>query len=198
MANERLFGRACKTCRRRGRKCDRRMPSCNTCETSGQTCEGYLLQWPGLASRGQFVGKSIPVAGMTKRRQTRRAQQPTVPTVAPPTLPQSPQSPANNNDRAEAQKNRFDDPIDPMALFLELDNVNTAPDPLIWSNDVSFMADFSDGLAEPEPDANIEPPFQDHSKEPPSILAFRHILGPSLDILSIPDELKFIMQYRQC
>lgn len=45
MSGENLFGIACKTCRRRGRKCDRRLPLCMSCSIRGVECEGYVLRW---------------------------------------------------------------------------------------------------------------------------------------------------------
>lgn len=44
-----LFGVACKTCRRRGRKCDRRLPKCINCSLRGAECEGYTLRWVKVA-----------------------------------------------------------------------------------------------------------------------------------------------------
>ncbi|KAJ5951945.1 fungal-specific transcription factor domain-containing protein [Penicillium vulpinum] len=198
MANERYFGRACKTCRRRGRGCDRRMPSCNTCETNGLTCEGYLLQWPGLASRGQLVGKSIPVT--TKRRRTRRVQQSAIPSPPLPIVPQSPttQSPQNtdnNNDQNETQENPFEDLVDPMQFFMEIPEIHTPPELLVWSNDASLLNNYDDDLLAPQPNLCTASPPQDHCQELGRAMDYRYVLGPGLDVLSIPDELKFIMQY---
>lgn len=50
-------GIACKTCRRRGRKCTRELPACQSCLDKGLECEGYPLKWAGLASRGYLAGK---------------------------------------------------------------------------------------------------------------------------------------------
>ncbi|CEJ59487.1 hypothetical protein PMG11_08111 [Penicillium brasilianum] len=198
MANERFFGRACKTCRRRGRGCDRRMPTCNTCEASGQTCEGYQLQWPGLASRGQLVGKSIPIAETTKRRRTRRVQRSTVPSSPPPVLPRSPKEPVNNDEQAEPQEPRLEDLLDPVQLFADIADLATPSNPLIWSNDISLMNNVSGDLLEPQLNADAESPSWDHSEQFGGSLALNHIPEPSLDILGIPDELKFIMQYHIC
>jgi hypothetical protein len=52
---------ACIGCRRRGRKCDRKLPTCLSCEKRGVSCEGYVTKWPGVAARGKLAGKSIPV-----------------------------------------------------------------------------------------------------------------------------------------
>lgn len=48
-------GIACKTCRRRGRKCDRTLPKCESCHGRGVECEGYPLRWVGLAARGRMA-----------------------------------------------------------------------------------------------------------------------------------------------
>lgn len=195
MTSERYFGRACKTCRRRGRGCDRRMPSCNTCETSGQTCEGYQLQWPGLASRGQLVGKTIPVAE-TKRRRTRRVQRSTSPSPPLSALPRSPPSPAiNYNAQTGLQAERFEDLLDPIQLFADIADLGT-PSNLPWTNDFPLINNLADDIVEHQLDPEPESPSQELESFVGS-LGLSHILGPSLDILGIPDELKFIMQYRK-
>lgn len=56
-----LHATACIGCRRRGRKCDRTLPTCLSCERRGVCCEGYVTKWPGVAARGKLAGKSIPV-----------------------------------------------------------------------------------------------------------------------------------------
>ncbi|KAJ5496520.1 fungal-specific transcription factor domain-containing protein [Penicillium fimorum] len=209
MANERYFGRACKTCRRRGRGCDRRIPSCKTCETTGMTCEGYLLQWPGLASRGQLVGKSIPVT--TKRRRTRRIQHSAIPSPPLPTVPKSPvlkspvlKSPritASNNDHNERQENHFEELLDPLQLFMEIPPAETSPDLLMWPDDDAFLIHNSpadhDHHLDCQPDLGTTS-LQDNSRVLEGSMNFGHVLGPGLDILRIPDELKFIMQYHIC
>lgn len=80
MASSSLHATACIGCRRRGRKCDRTLPTCLACEKRGVSCEGYVTKWPGVAARGKLAGKSIPVvnssAGITKSHaQLTRAQQ---------------------------------------------------------------------------------------------------------------------------
>lgn len=57
----RKHGTACRTCRRRGRKCDRSLPTCQSCRDRGVLCEGYVLRWAGVAARGRFAGKTIPL-----------------------------------------------------------------------------------------------------------------------------------------
>ena len=54
-------GTVCKTCRKRGKKCDKLLPACSTCIGKGITCEGYTFRWSGVASRGKLAGKKIPV-----------------------------------------------------------------------------------------------------------------------------------------
>lgn len=62
MSHRSLHGTACKGCRRRGRKCDRTLPTCLSCEHRGVACEGYITRWPGVAARGKLAGKSIPIS----------------------------------------------------------------------------------------------------------------------------------------
>lgn len=197
MVNEQYFGRACKTCRRRGRGCDRRMPACNTCETSGQTCEGYLLQWPGLASRGQFVGKSIPVPGAKKRRRSRRVQRSVASSPSPPTVPPSPRSPVNVTDNVEPeiQESQIEELLDTSRLFVEVaETHDTLPVDEIWPGDFSPI-NFLDEIPEAQ-DLGADSPLQDLCKDLGGSLGLYNMLNPSFGGLSLPDELKFIMQYR--
>ena len=57
MSRSNLFGIACKTCRRRGRKCDRNLPTCRSCSIRGVECEGYVLRWVDTAAGGTSAGK---------------------------------------------------------------------------------------------------------------------------------------------
>src|SRR5688500_18995250 len=80
IASSSLHANACIVCRRRGRKCDRTLPTCLACEKRGTPCEGYVTKWPGVAARGKLAGKSIPVvnssAGIAHSpTQLTRAQQ---------------------------------------------------------------------------------------------------------------------------
>ncbi|KAF4452308.1 transcription factor [Fusarium austroafricanum] len=80
MSNAALHGTACIVCRRRGRKCDRTLPTCSNCEKRGVACEGYVTKWPGVAARGKLAGKSIPIVDSsfsiteTRPRHTRAQQ----------------------------------------------------------------------------------------------------------------------------
>ena len=58
MSRNNLFGIACKTCRRRGRKCDRSLPTCMSCSRRGVECEGYVLRWVDAAVRGPLAGQT--------------------------------------------------------------------------------------------------------------------------------------------
>lgn len=58
MSRSNLFGIACKTCRRRGRKCDRNLPTCRSCSIRGVECEGYVLRWVDAAAQGTLAGKT--------------------------------------------------------------------------------------------------------------------------------------------
>lgn len=55
MTSQPQSGIACKTCRRRGRKCDRTLPKCKSCQGRDVECEGYPLRWVGLAARGRIA-----------------------------------------------------------------------------------------------------------------------------------------------
>lgn len=53
----------CWTCKRIRRKCDESRPLCQRCLRKGIHCEGYStkLKWDsGIASRGHFMGASVP------------------------------------------------------------------------------------------------------------------------------------------
>ncbi|KUJ17254.1 uncharacterized protein LY89DRAFT_696763 [Mollisia scopiformis] len=60
MSRADVFGTACKTCRRRGRKCDRSLPTCTSCSQRGVECEGYVLRWVGVAARGYLASQTSP------------------------------------------------------------------------------------------------------------------------------------------
>jgi hypothetical protein len=62
MSHANKFGTACKTCRRRGRKCDRSLPTCRSCSERGVDCEGYVLRWVGVAARGHLAGQTNPTS----------------------------------------------------------------------------------------------------------------------------------------
>ncbi|KAH8801468.1 fungal-specific transcription factor domain-containing protein [Xylogone sp. PMI_703] len=64
-------GTACRTCRRRGRRCDKTLPSCQSCKNRGSLCEGYVTRWPGVAARGRFAGKAVPVENALLNKHTR-------------------------------------------------------------------------------------------------------------------------------
>lgn len=65
-------GAACKTCRRRGKKCTRELPTCESCKERGVECEGYALKWAGLASRGFLAGQDASkIATRRKRKRDR-------------------------------------------------------------------------------------------------------------------------------
>lgn len=57
-----VYPTACRTCRRRGRKCDKTLPACQSCKDDRSVvCEGYVTRWAGVAARGRLRGKTIPV-----------------------------------------------------------------------------------------------------------------------------------------
>jgi hypothetical protein len=58
MSRHNLFGTACKNCRRRGRKCDRSLPTCTSCSLRGVVCEGYVLRWVDAGARAGLAGQT--------------------------------------------------------------------------------------------------------------------------------------------
>lgn len=62
MSRKNLFGIACKTCRRRGRKCDRTLPTCINCSLRGAECEGYVLRWVNAAVERESLPNQTPEA----------------------------------------------------------------------------------------------------------------------------------------
>lgn len=98
MSQKALHGTACKGCRRRGRKCDRTLPTCLSCERRGVVCEGYVTRWPGVAARGKLAGRSIPVSSSpitTSKGSSSRARR-TLSSVAEP-LPADLNKPTNHD-----------------------------------------------------------------------------------------------------
>ncbi|KAJ5523678.1 hypothetical protein N7494_010328 [Penicillium frequentans] len=211
--SEGYFGRACKTCRRRGRGCDRRLPTCNTCESNGLVCEGYLLQWPGLASRGKFVGKSIPVstgkgqggragkegkggkgvkgAKATKARRSRRTQ-PTEVEVSTST-PALALAPASQSPPDEAQDNQGDPTQSRMLNAPKFLTKEIPIDPQLAIDDNTFLFDTLMDFQSTVEVETLKMPTLDIG----TYMDMNNQLYPRIDVLNIPDELKFIMEYRQ-
>lgn len=57
MSRNNVYGIACKTCRRRGRKCDRTLPTCKSCHLRNVSCEGYTLRWVNASGQGTLGGQ---------------------------------------------------------------------------------------------------------------------------------------------
>lgn len=216
MSTSQFSGRACKTCRRRGRRCDRRLPACGTCESNALDCEGYLLRWSGLASRGRLAGKTIPVSlGSGEKRQKRpRRAQPTRSSQAPPPVHSidstaEPTSEPTTEQTTEQRRDDYD--VQPSNAMAHNDD-STAPRPVgfsLWDIDadsqidpllcttspgVSDNAFMDSGRLETAPDfympcdAPVDSELSSHSK---LSLFF------GLDLLRIPEELNFILEYRK-
>ncbi|KAF2670968.1 hypothetical protein BT63DRAFT_453340 [Microthyrium microscopicum] len=103
MSQANVFGTACKTCRRRGKKCDRSLPTCTSCSKRGVTCEGYNFRWVGVAARGPLAGQAKPVADdevdSTPARKQRRSQVVETPDIDPD-INHGEQLQGNNSDQA--------------------------------------------------------------------------------------------------
>lgn len=72
MSQKASFPTACKTCRRRGKKCDRTLPSCMSCTQRGVPCEGYVTRWVGVAARGKLAGETLP---NSRKKESKRLRQ---------------------------------------------------------------------------------------------------------------------------
>ncbi|KAK2677749.1 Carnosine N-methyltransferase [Fusarium oxysporum f. sp. vasinfectum] len=62
--NNKALTKRCYQCSRRRIDCDRREPTCGKCSAKGIKCSGLGLRYrfnDGIAARGKFVGKSLPV-----------------------------------------------------------------------------------------------------------------------------------------
>ncbi|KAJ5336644.1 uncharacterized protein N7506_004666 [Penicillium brevicompactum] len=55
----------CRVCQKRRIRCDRTVPQCQKCGVRGFTCPGFpsiVLRWDqGIASRGKFTGRKLPL-----------------------------------------------------------------------------------------------------------------------------------------
>ncbi|KAJ5746860.1 uncharacterized protein N7511_008556 [Penicillium nucicola] len=163
------------------------MPSCGTCNANGLECEGYLLQWPGLASRGKFVGKSVPVSATSEKRRRSRRVAALLDKTSHPRIAIGDRDNTNN---AEAEENM---PCNvPVPTKPEVES-NSTPEPTASLLEDDFPLDAT------ITDLNIDPdlllgtvPLDLGSIES------EMTLGPNLDVLNIPGELKFILQYHIC
>ena len=76
MADGNKHGTACRTCRRRGRRCDKTLPACKACDQRRVQCEGYVTRWPGVAARGKLAGKTVPVVLESPAESVARTENP--------------------------------------------------------------------------------------------------------------------------
>ncbi|KAH7310758.1 fungal-specific transcription factor domain-containing protein [Stachybotrys elegans] len=108
-------GTACRTCRRRGRKCDRTLPRCLSCEQRRVPCEGYITRWPGVAARGKLAGQSIPVyQGHSSNLE-----------AGPPEA--TPSSPVMWNDMRSKTASDFNAVMDPRQPYRSSSSIMTLP-----------------------------------------------------------------------
>lgn len=177
-------GTACKTCRRRGRKCTKEIPSCQSCLNKGITCEGYTLRWAGLASRGRWAGK-------TTLDESSSSSTPPHEQHSPATSIESPLSIRNR---------RVSSPGDSTDAILALDQATTetssstssSPSSLsvvVAAHNFDFNSDVSKFHAHDHTNRGEE---DDLSLTRKNDTAFCSI---SLDFCAIPVELKYILNY---
>lgn len=84
-----------------------------------------------------------------------------------------------------------------MQLFMEIPAADTPLELLLWSDDACLMDNPVDDFLAPQRDLETRSPLREYTQELGRITDPCLLLSPSLDVLSIPDELKFIMQYRK-
>lgn len=175
MTNTKYHGVACKTCRRRGRKCTKELPRCKSCLDKGIECEGYALKWSGMASRGKLAGNTwLP---LPQRDRTRAKS--TTPKTSVQLVPDNAQTPVN-----EGEAVIQDGPDNPEDLL-------NFEDQTIFDFDVGLLLNCERDLQ----------PFTSTSKEisghnPDLQLSPTSILPASLfDFYNVPLDLKFILNY---
>ena len=130
MNRQDVFGTACKTCRRRGRKCDRTLPTCTSCYQRGVECEGYLLRWVSAAARGYMAGQTYlsgtggPAASPRRRCPSTRSLRPDDGSDIRYNLPQSPKTETfSRGDSSENQDGSSASPLLPSDKETELQAV---------------------------------------------------------------------------
>lgn len=84
-----------------------------------------------------------------------------------------------------------------MQFFSEIPNINSSPQAATWSNDFPILNEFGGSLENPQGTTDQESFLEPHMAQESGPLDLSHIMNPSLDLFNIPDELGFIMQYRQ-
>ncbi|EEU38373.1 uncharacterized protein NECHADRAFT_58708, partial [Fusarium vanettenii 77-13-4] len=70
--------RGCYQCSRRRIDCDRQEPTCGKCASKGITCSGLGLRYrfnDGIAARGRFVGKTVPVVDSSSKDKNRSTKE---------------------------------------------------------------------------------------------------------------------------
>ncbi|ETS87903.1 hypothetical protein PFICI_01731 [Pestalotiopsis fici W106-1] len=186
-------GAACRTCRRRGRKCTRELPACQSCIDKGNECEGYAFKFAGLASRGFLSGhagvgevrfKRNPgprKANRTQVQQQERNEQP-LPLVDPSQLP--------------LVQDDGDD-VPPSGESVMLDLSSPGPAPQDWQLVESGIRDetpqrgsITDGEVTLSASENLEDSQRRCELPNPFV-------GPSaaMNLFHLPVELSFVLEY---
>lgn len=178
-------GTACKTCRRRGRKCTRELPKCQSCLNKGIECEGYTLRWAGLASRGRLAGKTTLEEPESSPTTSSLGQtSPTTSTSSSPTVIETQlittQSFVNNS---------LDNP--PENIIRETVHALLTPGGLVEDTDQDFDVGFPTN--EQNVGDEVDESYQDHRVLQSS--TDMTLYQNPLEFCTIPSELKFILNY---
>ena len=195
----RYHGAACKTCRRRGKKCTRELPTCKSCEDRGTVCEGYALKWAGLASRGFLVGKEAPksprrTSRPASQRSTITDQNVPVFTVPSSSTVQEETGSSRNETRIQHEQATDEQAIDGELPVLEADSAFDAWSPLQPPD----LPDCGEEIIDEIIDIPYFPGLSPDTSPTPLYFAqtpIAPVLRPALSFLPIPSELSFILNY---
>lgn len=178
-------GTACKTCRRRGRKCTRELPKCQSCLNKGIECEGYTLRWAGLASRGRLAGKTTLKEPESSPTTSSLGQpSPTTSTGSSPTV-HGTQTITNQ----AFVNNTLDNP--PERTLAETLHISSSPPELVEATDQDPNLSLI-----PSEQSTEDEILEAHPDDPERQLSTSVTLYQNpIEFCTIPSELKFILNY---
>lgn len=190
-----FHGSACKTCRRRGRKCTRELPHCKSCLDKGIECEGYALKWAGIASRGKLAGKTS-LAPTEKVLPQRSRSSPKVHQAAA-TTPMVPlqQTPAPQILAPGSVENLDDSPESSSPFDLDFGQFDQTAN-FDFDFDTQFPPSIDFTSENTAASRNENGLYDELSEDDDMLFPAQLILPTSMfDPYNVPTELKFILNY---
>ena len=196
-STDRYHGAACKTCRRRGKKCTRELPTCKSCRDREVECEGYALKWAGLASRGFLAGNNDASKITSRnRKQSSKTGEPN----GRPRKRNKPRPETENQTLADLEidaaeiSDMNDLPFVWQASDVQQPEVLTHENTCYDDIEIDIEAETSIYFAQTLEEDVIELPFFD------SQIALIPTPRGAMNFFEIPSELKFILDYhvREC